>query len=420
MDANNKFISKLQKFLTPLADFFQKNIYISSIGEGIQYTLPMILVGSIATLFSSLSPAFWQNFISSTGIKDTFTLVINLTLGLIALYASATISYRFAVRKKQEPLASVILSVGAFIILQGTDTSAISVKYLGTSGLFLAMVVGIIVPSILEMMMKKGWYIKMPAGVPPVVQNTFATITPAFLIMTVFGLISYFTGKTEAGSIPELFFSYLQKPFTAIGISYLGFMIIQLASQLVFFFGIHGSSVLSIAIPAWFAASMQNMEAYNAGQVLPNVINMDFFMLYGAIGGAGATICLLICMLIWGKSKRYKELAKIASVPVIFNINEPLIFGLPIILNPVMLIPWLLVQSLTYTGAYILTLNGILPKLIGLLLSFTIPTPINVVLSGGGVPGLIYILICIVIGTLIYYPFFKIMDNRALAEEKAS
>lgn len=415
-------LEKFQEKIAPIASAAAENKYLKAISDAVNTALPIILIGSFSVLFAFLSPASWQNFITKTGLKSVFTTINTMTMGLLALYVCFIIAYRLATFIGVDAISCGILALGAFLIatpIASTvdNVDSIPVTWLGFSGLFLAIILGLIVPKIYAVFMEKKLYIKMPEGVPPIVERSMASLIPAFVILGFMGIVSVALSKTSFGSLHNIVYSLIQTPLTNLGGSFAAYLLMQTLCALFMFFGIHGGTVLNIFTPILIAMGAENLQAYQAGAPLPHIISFNFAMVYGAPGGIGGTIGLAILMAFFAKSVRYRTVGKIAIIPSFFGINEPVIFGVPILLNPLFFIPYILSAVIHNTLAYVLTAIGILPRLIGLQIPWTVPPIISGFLSGGIRPA-IFQIFQILLSIAIYYPFFKIIDNNALKMEK--
>lgn len=407
------FVDMLQEKLGPIADRMSENPYLNAISSGIGIMMPLIFVGSIACLLMSLKIDVFTAFLTDTGIGDILNIVQQFTMNLIAVYATAGIAYRMSTHFKIDPLSGVLISIACLLIINPSEGGTlISLTYLGGQGLFMAILIGILVPKAIHFFEAKNITIKMPKGVPPFVENSFKVLISTCIIVAVFAVVAYIFAKTTVGSLPGFIYSVLQVPFRSITGTFIGVMIIHLACDLLFFCGIHGNALMSIIMPTYIMNSVANMEAVANGDPIPFIFTMGF-MTFFLVGGSGSTLGLSVDMLIFSKSQRYKKLSRVTIVPQVCNINEPVLYGFPIVLNPMMLIPFLVTTVVNLSIAYSLTILNIVPRLNGLMLGSGIPGFIKILLSGGGVTGLILWLALIALDAAIYLPFFKVADRSA-------
>jgi PTS system cellobiose-specific IIC component len=401
----------------------QSNKYIGSISNGLMLTMTVTIIGSIFTLLDSVNIPAYQSFLTSTGLKQIIGLPATVTVGLISLYAVATISYSLAQKYGKDGLTAALLSIMSFLLLtpmapMADKSTGIGTRWLGSPGFFVAMIVALCVSRLYVLIVDKKIYIKMPKGVPPTVEKAFASIVPGLIITAIVLLVRGAFGATTYGNIHSFIYAFLQVPLTKLGGSWWAFIITTIAGSILWGFGIHGTMlVYSVMAPIWSTLRLDNLAAYQAGAELPHLAPGGVFQAtYITIGGSGATIGLAIA-LVFAASKRYKTLGKLAILPSFLGINEPIMFGFPVVLNPRLLLPLILVPLTNVSLALSFTALGILPRLRGIGSPLGTPVLVNGFIEGGWrIPA--FQLLLIGISFAIYYPFFKKLDNEALAEEK--
>lgn len=257
----------------------------------------------------------------------------------------------------------------------------------------------------------------MPDGVPPTVEKSFAALIPAGVSVLVFFVINVIFAMTPYGNAFNFIFTILQTPLLKLGNTLPAMVIAYIFLHFFWFFGVNGGSVVGAVFnPILQTLSAENLAAFQAGEALPNIISQQFQDLFATFGGAGSTLSLLIAMLLFCRSKRVRELGKLALIPGIFGINEPIIFGLPILLNPLMLIPFMLVPTINIVISYFCMSLGLVPLCSGVAIPWTMP----VILSGflaTGWQGAVLQLVLLILGVFLYMPFIKMMDKQYLADE---
>ena len=259
----------------------------------------------------------------------------------------------------------------------------------------------------------------MPAGVPQNVSNSFTALIPGTIIVAIFAILNWLFTLTPWGNAEDAVYGLLQTPLSVLTGSLPAFMIAVVLSQVLWFFGIHGSyTILPIFMPIWMGYLADNAAAMAAGQPIPHVFNCGMFDLT-TIGGCGCTIGLVIVMAIFAKSERYKTFAKIVLPCGLFNINEPLIYGFPLMLNAAMIIPFVVMPLISLVLGYVAIALGLMPAPVGLIGVTSMPIFFGGLLQGSWKIGVFQIVITI-ISCFVYYPFFMAMDKQALAEEKAA
>lgn len=260
----------------------------------------------------------------------------------------------------------------------------------------------------------------MPDGVPPTVVKSFEALIPSAVVMFLFFVIDWIVSLTSYGNLQEVIFNLLQVPLLSLGNTLGAMVVAYLFLHFFWFFGINGSSVVGAVFnPILRALSVENLEAYKEGLPIPNIITGQFQDMFATFGGAGSTLSLIVVMIIVCKSQRIKKLSQLSLVPGIFGINEPIIFGLPIVLNPIILIPFVLVPTINIIIAYFAMNWGLVPFTNGIQLPWTTPIIFSGLLVSGW-QGAVLQAILFVLGMFIYYPFIKVMDNQYLKEEAAA
>lgn len=415
---NNKTIDKVLEF----AARFQANIYLDSISKGLMGTLPITMIGSIALLLAVLPIQAWKDFITAIGVAPYLLAASTLTTSCLSIYASFLIGYRLAHHLQVDEIPGGLISLFAFFIATPLTDGALTMSYMGAQGLFTALIASLLATRLYAALMKcDKLKIKMPPSVPGMIATTFSTMIPAILVGLIFIGIAVVFSYTPWGSFAEMIYSLVATPLMNVGGSIWSLVAIVLVQMILWFFGIHGSLVVGTVISAvYMPMALENMELYAAGTPageLPHILGNTFYSLYAGIGGAGGTLSLLIVMFLFAKAKQNKELAKLAGIPGIFVINEPIVFGYPLILNPVMAIPFILTPIVQLLIPYFVTAIGFIPPLTGVQVPFGLPVIVNGFMAGGWTAALMQI-IDIAVGCLIWFPFFKISDAQMYKEEK--
>ncbi|KAF1297546.1 PTS cellbiose transporter subunit IIC [Enterococcus sp. JM4C] len=421
MKSSNKFETFIQKFAAKI----QENQYIQAISSGLMSLMPLMIVGAMASLISGLPYPPYQEFLNNVGLTHLLQIVTKLTTDIIAVYASFSIAYKFAVEQKQDGFSAGILGMLSFLILSPLGSleeggAYISFQWLGGSGLFVAMIAGLLASKLYTIILQKGIYIKMPDGVPPTLEKSFAAIVPGFIITPLMVAITAIFEHTQFASIHGFIFGLIQTPLTKLGGSPITFIFMILFCHILWAFGIHGMSIFfAVMFPVLTPLGLQNLEAYRAGLALPNVLTFDSIG-FALIGGSGATLGLVIAMLVKSKSKQFKTIGKLGILPSLCGINEPIMFGVPVVLNPHFVIPLIATPTITFLLGYLLTLVGILPRLSGISAPLGTPIIIQGFIIGGWRIAL-YQVFATALSYFMYLPFFKKADSEAVANEtKAS
>ncbi len=441
----------LEKVLMPLAEAIGKNKYLISIRDGFLVSTPLLIVGSFFLLIANFPIPQWTDWLATLSINGTpFTTFLTkptaATFDIMAVFAVIGIGYSFGKQMKINPIFGSAVSILSWFLLMpyvvsGTPgalvnglgenvvlghkvsvaLSGIPLGWVGAKGIFMGIICAFSSVHIYSFIEKKGWIIKMPAGVPPTVVQSFAALIPAGIVIAVFFLVNILFALTPWGNAFDFIFSILQTPLLGLGGTLGAMVIAYIFLHLFWFFGVNGGSVVgAVYNPILQTLAAENLTAYKAGEAMPNIISQQFQDLFATFGGAGSTLSLLIAMLLFCKSKRIKELGKLALVPGIFGINEPIIFGLPIVLNPTIIIPFILVPTVNIVISYFAMDLGIVPITNGIQIPWTTPVIISGFLSTNWVGALLQLGL-LILGVFIYMPFIKAMDKQYLIDEaKAS
>jgi PTS system cellobiose-specific IIC component len=415
-----KFIASLQKALIPVANRISGNKFMSALGRTFQLLLPIIMIGSFACLGAFLDIPAWQGFVASTGLQMILMTIQSLTLSIIALYVVIILGYQYGQYLELNPASSSIISLMAFLLVTPHELyTNIPTQWLGYAGLFGAMIVAWFVPQFIRLLIKNKIYVRMPKGVPPIVEDSFASLVPAFFIMLASVIVSKILAMTPFGSFHNIIYSIIQTPVKSLGLTLPAYLVMQILSTLLMFCGIHGNAVFATFIPITMAASAENLAALASGQSLPNIITGSFSVLCQP-GGIGGTLGLAFMLAFGGRSKRLRTLGRISMIPAIFGINEPLVFGIPILLNPLLFIPYILSPIVCTSLSYFTYALGIVPRLTGTEVNWTMPQIVSGFLAQGWQTAVLQIVI-IAVSTLIWFPFFKMVDKQiSIEEEKAA
>jgi PTS system, lactose/cellobiose family IIC component len=412
----DKVINSMQRKLIPVANKLSGNKFMSSLGQTFQLLLPVIMIGSFACLGAFLDIPVWQNFVTSTGLQNILMTIQSLTLSIIALYVVIVLPMLYGKSLEINPMSASIVSLMAFLILTPHELyTSIPTQWLGYPGLFGAMLVSGLVPLFIKLLITKRIYIRMPNGVPPIVEDSFASLVPALFVLIISVVVAQFFAGTEFASFHNAIYTLLQLPLQGFGLSLPAYLVMQIVCAILMFCGIHGNTVFALFTPITMAASAENLAALAASEPLPNIITGSFSVFCNP-GGIGATFGVAFLLMFTAKSKRLKTLGKLSVVPAVFGINEPLIFGIPILLNPLLIIPFILNPIICTLLSYASIALGIVPKLSGTEVNWTMPQFVSGFLAQGW-QAVVLQVVLVAISTLIWFPFIKMVDRQITAEE---
>ncbi|MFD1441532.1 PTS sugar transporter subunit IIC [Lacticaseibacillus hegangensis] len=419
------FMAFLQNKLAPLGERISKQRHLKALREGFMLAMPLVLIGSIFQVIVSFPVTSWTNWLHQVGMDVVLNNLVSNSFGLIALFTCFGVAYRLATSYNTDGLSAGALALASMLLTTPslTDkTGAAGIPYagLGGQGLFTAIIVGFITAEIFRWFIQKNITIKMPDSVPDVVGKSFMALVPGTVILIFFEAVTWIIRTVGIGSLNNLLAIIIGKPLSLIGGSLVGTFVAILLNSLFWFCGVNGGQIVNTVMqPIWLQFTDANRVAMAQGAAhLPNIITQPFIDLFVYMGGGGATIGLALCLMFFSKSHEYKTLGRISGIPAIFNINTAILFSFPTVLNPIMLIPFLLAPLANATITYFAMLSGLVPLTTGVVLPWTMPPIIGGFLAcGGSVAAAILQFICVVLSVAIYYPFFKAADNARLEEE---
>ena len=420
----NRIIEFLEKYFVPLAGTIGSQRHVKAIRDGMLATVPFVIIGSVFLMVACFPVDAFTNYMSSLfgkGWNVYLFYPVDATFGLMSIVACAVIAYRLAESYKTDGISAMAISLTCLFLLMPIKDGALMFKWLGSPGLFTAMCTALAATEIFRYFAQKGWTIKMPDGVPPAVARPFAAMIPAGAAIVVFLLIRVLFENTSYATVFTFITEFLGRPLAVAGNSLPGVVVTTFASCFFWTLGVHGNSVVNpIMDPTWYSLMDANRSAFQAGLPLPNIVTKQFIDNFIQLGGSGATLSLAAMMLFFARSTQLKSLGRIAIWPGIFNINEPIIFGMPIILNPIMIIPFVLSPIVVCILTYIAMSLGLVARLNGIAIPWTTPVLISGYLTTGNISGLLMQACGIVVSAFIYFPFFKIWDSKMLAEEQGN
>lgn len=420
----------LEKTMMPLAEKLGKNKVLIAIRDGFLITTPLIIVGSLFLLFSNFPIPGWGDFwagILGEQWSTWFSNVSGAVFDVVGFLSCFGTAYAYGRELEVDPIQSAAVAIVGYLILTpmqmvveglSDPLGAVDLQYLGTNGIFLGLVVAIVSVLIYAYVSKKGWTIKMPDGVPPAVSKSFEALIPSGIVMLLFFFIRIGFEFTPYDTAHNFIFEILQTPLKGAGNTLFAQVVYSLACTIFWFFGINGPAVAnSVFGPVTKVLTMENLNAFQSGDALPNVFTDPFSNFFTNFGGGGSTLSLVIVMVLFCKSERIKKLGKLSLVPGVFGINEPIIFGLPIVLNPIIIIPFILVPTINLLLSTLVTNLGLIPYTNGVSLPWTTPIGFSGYLSTGSFVASIWQFFLLALGCFIYYPFIKTLDKQYLKEE---
>ncbi|AVX20336.1 PTS system, cellobiose-specific IIC component [Carboxydocella sporoproducens DSM 16521] len=413
------------KFL-PFAVKLAENRYLQAVRDAfIGYGLPMILLGSFFLLLANPPlPAAWlprQWF----QLNTTLLVIFNATFGLLSLWiawgtANALAAYYRLDRERIALTATAVFVAGSFPARPVVATVENWLTELGPQGLLFAVLCAILTVEIFRWFQQKGWLLRLPKGVPAGIARTLAILLPAGFVLTLIWLsrLLLAVGLGQADLTWSAAVRQLITPLVRASDTYWSALLQILVMMLLWSVGLHGMNLVSaIAYPLWAANLSENFSWSLAqpGTVLPHIVTEPFYHIFAHLGGSGATMPLVIYLL-KSKSKTLRQVGRVALLPALFNINEPITFGVPLALNPVMIIPFILAPAMIVTVNYWAMAWGWVARPL-YQLPFTVPVLFSGYLSNGHISGTVLQAVDLLLAALIYWPFFRLWETKVLHTE---
>ncbi|KRO28757.1 PTS sugar transporter subunit IIC [Lactiplantibacillus fabifermentans] len=423
-------MKKMQSFfdrLSPTLNKIGSNRYLLTIMESMMATLGPIILGSLAVLLLVFPVKAVPKALTAWGFTPILTAVNTFTVGALALYIVFLMARNLvgSFMPEDNGSAAGIIALMSFlfvtpmgnIVTKKVTTSALPSTWLGSQGVFSAMIIGLVVGRLYVYIRQHNWTIKMPNGVPPMVSNAFAALIPTVVIGFLFILIARLFAFTPYGNMHQFIYSVIQIPLRGIGGSIWAMILVSLLMQLLWFFGIHGTNViLPLVTPIWLSMDMENLNAVSNGQTPQNIIGLAFF---NVVTWSGLALGLVLLMM-FAKSKQYKELGRLSIVPALFGITEPVIFGTPLVLNFDLAIPFIFNNTIALIIAYVVTKIGLVGTFIGAQTVFGLPLGFFAGVEGKISIIVMQLVIQLIVSPLLWYPWFKRADMKAYRAEKSN
>lgn len=420
----NVLVDKIKKY-QPFFDRFAANKYVSGMRNGLIAPMYVLLFSSLFMVITYV-PNIW-GFYWSEGIEAVFLRPYDLTMGIYGLIISTTVAKAFSdilnqeqeVGKSISPLATMVAALSVYLILMGDPIDGgISTDFLGASGMIVGIIIGLIVPNIFKFAIDRNLTVRLPKEVPPNLSESFASVIAYGLAITLFWMFDVtFKQYTGGVNVAEALMNILNPLFVAAE-SYTGMSLIYAATAFFQFLGMNGPDIVFPAVkPAMFQNLAANQELYRQGLHPFHAMTNASYDMAIAFGGTGATLMVTLMFAFFAKSKGNKAVGRAAIVPVMFNVNEPITFGAPLILSPVFLTPFILAPiANTIIWRFFITslgMNGFIMEL-----PWTTPGFIGTIIGTNFHPlSFLVVLLIAVVDFLIYYPFFRVYDSQKVEEE---
>ena len=410
---------------------------VAALRDGFIFTTPFTIAGSIFLLLANLPIPGYNDFMVSTFGADwsiPLTQVSGATFDILGIIVVLGVTYKYTEAEGCDAFSAAVLALSAFIIIMkttaigegGVEVGGVIPKlWAGSNGILAAIVVGVIVSKIFCYCEKNKVTIKMPESVPGGVQKAFAALIPAIIIFALFAIIYAVCNLLTDMTFPELVFAVIQTPLQSLTDTLGGGIVISALPSVLFWAGIHGPNIVSgITNPMLIANALDNQQLVNAGMSLfsnpqAKIVTIQMTDIFFKSGGCGMTLGFLIAAFIKAKSAQLKSISRLSFIPGLFNVNEPIIFGLPIVFNPYLLFPFVLAPVVAFIVTYFAIFIGFMPAFSAVQVPWTTP-PILAGLIVAGWQGAVVQIVNIIIATVIYFPFVISQDKANLKDEQES
>ncbi|MDO5391350.1 MAG: PTS sugar transporter subunit IIC [Eubacteriales bacterium] len=420
---NEKIIPKVMAFINTKG--------IMALKDGMVYSMPLLIIGSIFLILANFPVQAVANVLSASGITGLLNQAYGATFNISAMIAVMGIAYNYAKLENQEPMSGGIIALAVFLIFQpstietaGGDVvgNIINKDWTAGKGMIGAIIVGLLVGFAYSWFLKKNIRIKLPAGVPAGVANAFSALIPAAVIVSVATIVQGIFTLGLHTTVIETIYKVIQTPMQGMTDSLPGAILMCFMFPFLWLFGVHGSTVVGGIMQGLLQAnSLENQAILDAGKALTvanggHIVTVQFVDQFINVTGAGLTIGLVFYMVVFAKSKQLRTLGRLEAVPALFNINEPLLFGIPVVMNPMLAIPFIATPVVACIIQYFALATGLCPLYGATQVPWTCPPIISGFLVGGWRSALLQVII-FTVSFFIYLPFIKRVDKANLKAE---
>ncbi len=421
---SHAFFDFIENTISPIAARAGTQRHIMAVRDGFIGAMPFMIVGSFLLVFAfpPFSPdttfGFGQWWLSMS--KQYFNEIMtpfNMSMGIMACYISAGIAYNLAQSYKIDAFPCAMLSLMTFLLIAAPmKDGALSAGFLGGTGIFTTIIVGIYVTELMRFLKVRNIGIKLPEQVPEKIRQSFNLLIPALVVILTIYPLNLFIQHQFGMLLPEVIMAVF-KPLISAADSLPAILFAVFLCHVLWFAGIHGAAIVGGILQPFYLVNLGlNQEALAAGQALPHIFAEAFWAFFIVLGGSGATLGLVL-LYTRSKSAHLRAIGKLGIVPACFNINEPVIFGSPLVMNPILFFPFVVAPMVNATIAWFAATSGLIGKVISLV-PWTAPAPIGAAWGAGWmVSNGLLVVALIVIDLLIYLPFFKVYEKQLLEQE---
>lgn len=428
--AFNVIFRFVENYVSPIAGRISSQRHVMAIRDGFISAMPFMIVGSFLLVFAypPFSPdttwAFARAWLTlAKRFEGQILSPFDMTMGIMSIYICVAIAYNLGkhyVKSHQlDPFMGAMLSLMAFLLVAAPKTQgALPGDGLGGTGIFTAILVAIYCVELMRFLKSRHIGIRLPDQVPPMIKNSFDLLIPVLVVVLTLYPLSLFIQMQFDMLIPQAIMSIFA-PLVAAADSLPAILLAVLIGHLLWFAGIHGAAIVSGMLQMfWLTNLAANQAALAKGLPLPHIFMEAFWTFFIVVGGSGATMGLVICYL-KSRSAHLRAIGRLSVVPSFFNINEPVIFGTPIVMNPVFFIPFLLAPMVNAVIAWAAMKFDLIGRVISVV-PWTAPAPIGAAWAlGWDFRAALLVVGLAFVSAIIYYPFFKVYEKQLLAQEAA-
>jgi PTS system cellobiose-specific IIC component len=396
--------------------------HLLSVRDGVVAALPLVLVGSFFLLIAQPPVPAWERAIAHSPWQARLLIPLRATTGLISIYVAFSVGASLARRYDLDSLAGGLLPAAAFlasirpVVAQlepgAAPAAALPMTWLGPGGLFVAIILGLLSVEVMRFLARRNWTFQLPEGVPPAVARSFASLLPAAVVLTGCWLLFHVAGLDPFDLMQRL----VARPLALASNSLPAVVVIVMLDSVLWLFGIHALAVMAALQPVWLQLITENMQAATLGHALPNIGAREFYIWFVWLGGSGASLCLPF--MFWrARSAALRSVARLGLLPGICNINEPIIFGTPIVMNPTLAVPFIGGPAIAAALAWVaFRFNWIVRPHV--IVPWTLPAPLGAYLTtGGDLRAVLLMAANLALITLFYWPFVRAYDRRLAQKE---
>jgi PTS system cellobiose-specific IIC component len=420
-----------ERYLVPPLGALASNVYLQAVRDAfIIFTLPLVLAGSLFLIVANPPIPWLAEHLQP--YQGAILVPYELSFGSMALFLAFGVAYSLAQYRRTEPVQPGILAMVLFLIATVPVSTMTNLTlgellpYLGGQGLLIAIFAGILSTEVMRLFRGSRFAIRLPKTVPSNVKRAFEALVPTFVLITAVWLLEWFVSNhfyIDVATHEKIYYTLpillmkVFEPLVLVQDSYPAALLEIVLMMLLWSVGIHGMNVVTaIALPFWLSTIAANAVSPATAH---GIVTEPFFHIFTHLGGSGATWPLVIYML-RSKSSQLRTVGKVALGPAIFNINEPVTFGVPMALNPLMMIPFILVPVVIVTVNYLTFSLGLVHVPV-VMQPFTVPIGISgFIATGGDLKGSLLQVVNLVISALLYYPFFKAWERVLVAREEVA